>query len=232
MGIAGFLFNYIGANRSMFAFFAIAVCSINIAAQIGNEVLPKHPSERPRTIAANETEKYNANQFSTADLQKSAGASDKTENPTSVYRIGINDVVRITLKNSIKLTYYFRISVDGTVDLPHAGGLVKLAGKTTLEVERHLFRNAKFLANPEISVEVREYASHIVYIRGLVDHPGGQQIQRDAVPFFVIRAGVRLDPASRRVRITSISERSIEFALNRDDLDSTLIYPGDVVEFI
>ena len=62
--------------------------------------------------------------------------------------------------------------------------------------------------------------------------PGEQQIQRDAVPFYVIRAMTGIDPRADRVRITrAVSAKTDEFALNDRSLDAVLVYPGDSIEF-
>ncbi len=152
--------------------------------------------------------------------------------PTQIYRIGAGDLLSIDIKNVPGQAKFVRVRVDGTIDFPLAGEDLIIEGKTSNEAETLIAGRVKLVADANVTVHVREYTSHIVSVWGLVDRPGEQQIQRDAIPFFVIRAGTGIDSRADRVRITRISStKTVEFALSDNKLGSVLIYPGDSIEF-
>ncbi len=182
--------------------------------------------ERARAIASlttAETGPINANNGS-----RSAAAV----RPTDVYRIGNGDVIRIDLRDVPGVPKLVRVDHDGTIDFPLAGADIIVSGKTLGEVELMISRSLKLVENARVKVNVLDYNSHTITVWGLVSQPGDQQIQRDAVPFFVIRAMTGIDPRADRVRITRASSAATtEYLLNSNVLDAELIYPGDSIEF-
>jgi protein involved in polysaccharide export with SLBB domain len=165
-------------------------------------------------------------------LASTGAASLVSTDPTAVYRIGVKDIVRIDLQNVPGAPKFLRVQADGTIDFPLAGENVAIAGKTPAEAEKMIVQSIKLVNNARVTVRVREYASHIVSVWGLVDQPGEQQIQRDAVPFYVIRAGTTIDSRADRVRINrGSSTMTEEYQLSDVRLGTVLIYPGDSIEF-
>ena len=159
-------------------------------------------------------------------------ADSATADPTAVYRVGVNDIIRIDIRNARGGLSYVKVASDGRIDFPLAGDNLIVSGKTSTEIEELLKSGIKLFADPQIKVEVREFASHIISITGLVDQPGEQQIQRDALPFYVVRAGVVLNPRATSVRIIrAMSGNSTPYLLSDSILDNILVYPGDTVEF-
>lgn len=152
--------------------------------------------------------------------------------PTSIYRIGIDDILAIEIASVPAPAKSVKVRTDGTIDFPLAGGDIVVAGKTPREAASAIAGLVKLVAQPRVTVRIREYGSHSVNVWGLVEQPGEQQIQRDAVPFYVIRAGLTADPRAKKVRITrSASGNLYEYALSDPRLGDMLIYPGDSIEF-
>lgn len=152
--------------------------------------------------------------------------------PTSIYRIGIDDVLKVEITNVSAPAKLFKVKTDGTIDFPLAGESLMVEGKTPREAASLIAGFIKLVQNPRVNLKVSEYASHTVTVWGLVDQPGEQQIQRDAVPFFVIRAGTNIDVRAKLVRITRRSSaKTEEYSLTDTQLGSILIFPGDSIEF-
>ena len=92
---------------------------------------------------------------------------------TTIYRIGAQDVLDISVFQVPDLTKSVQVSDAGTINLPLLGE-VPVAGKTAREVERDLTAKlgAKYLQNPQVTVYVKEYNSQQVTVEGAVQKPG------------------------------------------------------------
>lgn len=166
----------------------------------------------------------------TYDIAKRAAKA--TVAATSVYRVGTGDVLVIEIKNAGAAPSYYTVQNDGTIDFPLAGENVVVSGQTVDEIEDSLTAAIKLYEAPEVSVKIREYVSHGVLVNGLVDVPGFHQIQRDAVPLYVLRAAAVVSPRASGVTIKREKDSKIEsFLLANTNADGVLIYAGDSVEF-
>lgn len=168
--------------------------------------------------------------------QLTFGAATSPENtslaPTSVYRVGIGDVLGIEIQNAETASGNYAVRADGTIDFPLAGERVHISGQTTEEIGEALSVAVTLFQTPQITVKIREYVSHGVLVKGLVDVPGFHQIQRDAVPLYVIRAAAIISPLALGVKIDRIIGGAAEsYLLISPNVDAVLVYPGDTVEF-
>ena len=211
----------------------VCVTAVSALGQIASAdpvIAPYTPNPTPGLVARSKRSDIDTGRTVTApdrDIKTSA------VHPSTIYRIGSGDLLKIDLKNSIIGVHHVKVRADGCIDFQLAGEGVCVAGSTVDEAAAMLRRAIKLFADPQISVEVREFASHVITISGYVEQPGQQQIQRDAVPFFVVRAGVVLNSAARSVRvIRNASERAESFDLTDANLGDLYIFPGDTVEFL
>ncbi len=152
--------------------------------------------------------------------------------PTEIYKVGVGDVLYITLKNVPQGSGYYTVRPDGTVDYPLAGEPVAIAGETAEQIGATLADRITLFRDAQVSVTVRDYTSHRITVSGMVDRPGEKSLHREAMPLFTIRAeaGVRQDAA--KVQITRNSSQGSEAHLLADaKTDNILIFPGDIVEF-
>lgn len=152
--------------------------------------------------------------------------------PTEVYRVGVNDVLFISLQNApAKSSTYFTVLSDGSIDYPLAGGMVSVGGLSIEEIEEFLTGKISLYENPQVSVKVRDYASHPITVLGLVENSGEKFIQREAVPLFVIKAEANVKPDADEVSIRRADSTTENFKLNDSKTDEVLILTGDIVEF-
>jgi polysaccharide export outer membrane protein len=124
-------------------------------------------------------------------------SSTSTAALTEVYRVGVGDILDIRLINSANggRSTLFTVLAGGMIDLPVAGGSIRVAGLTTDEVQNRIGTELKRRAielTAEISVGVRQYVSHTVLVTGLVGSPGTRVLRREAVPLYVILAESQL----------------------------------------
>jgi protein involved in polysaccharide export with SLBB domain len=107
--------------------------------------------------------------------------SEKTKVSLPAYRIEPPDILQIEILNQVPLpspvTGQYLVGPDGTINLRRYG-VVHVAGKTIMEariaIRDHL---KKFLASPELSVDVVGYNSKVYYI--ITQGPGmGDNVRR------------------------------------------------------
>ena len=182
-------------------------------------------TDAPEVIAPPKT-------FARENFEIAKRAVTANVSPTTVYRVGAGDVLFIAIQNGNSSSSYYTVRPDGTIDFPLAGEDVVVTGQTADDIEKSLTNAVKLFEKPRIAVKVREYASHSVLVHGLVEAPGSHQLQRDAVPFFVIRAAAIVSPRASGVKIIREKNAKVEsFLLADETVDDVLVYPGDLVEF-
>ena len=165
------------------------------------------------------------NPAASADL-RSAHASG----PTLLYRVGVGDVLDVRISNIVtRESTLFTVTKAGQLEYPLLAAPISVAGLTADEVARRLSTEIRVLQNPRISVTVRDYASHTVFVSGAADNPGRKVLQREAIPLFALLAEAlpRAD-ASTAILNRNGKETTLSLADNNDL--STLIIPGDVVK--
>lgn len=86
----------------------------------------------------------------------------------------VDDTISITIAREPTLSLpSVRIADDGTVDVPYIG-LLNAAGRTphdfAEEIRVRLRRD--YMSDPHVSVNIIEYASHLVIVEGAVGRPG------------------------------------------------------------
>ncbi|MEP6946596.1 MAG: polysaccharide biosynthesis/export family protein [Acidobacteriota bacterium] len=188
--------------------------------------------------AQNQTDVNDSNAGLTGSYAKanatvmSEAARPTPVSPESVYRIGVSDVLRIEFNDVPGVPKVVRVRSDGTINFPLAGDNVVIAGKTAADAAAMLSEAVKAVSIGGVRVKIAGFLSHTITILGLVDSAGEQEIQRDAVPFYVVKAMTTVAPGADRVRIQRVNAaKGEEFALSAAVLEKMLIYPGDTIEF-
>lgn len=89
------------------------------------------------------------------------------------YPIGPDDILKITVYGSDDLTQTVVVQADGTFNYPLVGR-IKAEDLTPKELERKItaLLASGFVRNPQLSVVIQEYHSHVVYVAGEVAKPG------------------------------------------------------------
>jgi polysaccharide export outer membrane protein len=96
------------------------------------------------------------------------------------YRLGAEDVVRVTVYGHPELTAMARIAEDGSITVP-AVGQVSVGGLTAKDAERKLVKiltDAQVVKDAQVGVFVEQYQSKRVTVLGQVAHPGVFPITR------------------------------------------------------
>ena len=166
----------------------------------------------------------------TLEIAKRAGA--EAISPTEIYRVGIGDILFISLQNApSNSSSYFTVLNDGTIDYPLAGQMIPVVGLTSEEIEDLLKAKIKLFENPQVAVKVREHASHSITVLGLVEKAGVKFLPREAMPLYFVRAEAVVQSKANQAVIKHANSGTEILDLNDAKNDNVLIFPGDIVEF-
>ena len=200
-----------------------------------SEKVDVQDAENNQNIAENqtvETTEFESRSIANKTLEIAKRSSNLAISPTEIYKIGVADVLFISLQNApAKASTYFTVLNDGTIDYALAGEMVSVAGLTTDEIEDLLKEKIKLYENPQISVKVREHASHSIMVLGMVEKAGEKYLQREAMPLFIIRAEAIVQPKANLAVIKRANAEAENIDLKDPKSDDILVFPGSVVEF-
>lgn len=95
-------------------------------------------------------------------------------------KIAQYDILAIHVVGEPDLTLEKRVEADGSISFPFLG-IIKVLGKSTLEVERfiHDELDKDWIINPQVSVDFKTYDIQYVTVVGAVGRPGQVQIPPD-----------------------------------------------------
>jgi len=93
------------------------------------------------------------------------------------YKVGPEDQLAIEIYGQDKLNRELRVNGQGEVTMPLVG-VVKVTGMTPQQIEKRLAElyDARFLVNPQVTVEVKEFRHQRVAVTGAVAKPGSYEI--------------------------------------------------------
>jgi len=118
--------------------------------------------------------------------------------------VGVGDVLDIRLNSTNNRSTLFTVIEDGVIDLPLAGGVISVVGRTADEIQKVISAELKRRAvdeNAKVSVGVRQYLSHPITVTGLVNMPGTRFLRRERVPLYVVLSESQLRNDGARVVI-------------------------------
>lgn len=200
-----------------------------------NSAVPSNNTgeKKVEEVESQPNQNFESRSIATKTLEVAKRASAVEVSPMEIYKVGIGDVLFISLQNApTKESTYFTVLNDGTIDYPLAGEMVQVLGLTTEQIEDTLKEKIKLYESPQVSVKVREHNSHSYTVLGLVEKSGEKFMPREAIPLFMVRAeSIVLSKANRAiVKREGSPNQTID--LKDSKSSEVLIYPKDIVEFI
>jgi len=175
-------------------------------------------------------------------------SQESTARPVLSYTIACTDRLRIAVYQEEDLSVIARVDAKGTVNLPLVGE-VQILGQTVSEAQKSIeaaYRNGRYLKNPQVTINIEEYAPREVSIQGMVRNPGRYPLPIEAsmtVLELVTKAGGLTDTArGTAISITRIAPdgKKTVFNIDIESLirgrekakatdNSLLLLPGDIV---
>ena len=169
----------------------------------------------------------------TAETTKANAAANELA-LTKLYRVGPGDVLDVrTNDSSAPQSTLFTVTPAGLLEHPllaeplHVGGLsVEEIGSA---MEADLKRRA-LSESPQVTVAVRDYASHTILVSGLVKDSGTKVLRREAIPLYVVVADAQPLPEAARVTVVrSEVNETYDIDLSEPSQMNLLVRPGDVI---
>ena len=157
---------------------------------------------------------------------------------TTVYRIGVGDVLDIRVLNltDTRQSTLFTVLTGGVLEYPLLKNPLTVTGMTPEELSMQLIAELKHRGvyeRPQVRVSVRDFASHAVLVSGLVDDPGTKILRREAVPLYVVVAEAQPKPEAGRAVVTShATGKTTSVDLTDAAAMGTLVQQGDVVNLV
>ncbi|WP_225009177.1 MULTISPECIES: polysaccharide biosynthesis/export family protein [Novosphingobium] len=145
----------------------------------------------------------------------------------AVYRLGVGDVLKITVFGEEKLTGTYPVSGDGQISFPLLGR-IEAKGKTQRELEVLIKTQLAdgFVNNPSVVVEVANFRPY--YILGEVNKPGEFAFADGLTAFSAVaRAGGFTYRADQKRIFIRHHDSSQEEAFRLDG--GTPVLPGDTI---
>lgn len=156
----------------------------------------------------------------------------------SHYKVGVGDVLQITVFQVQDLNRKVQVAGNGTLTLPLIGQ-VKAAGRTAQEVESEIASRlqAKYLRSPQVTVYIEEFNSQKVTVGGAVKKPGILPLKGDMSLLQAISAAEGFDTVADPSNVVIFRTRDSERFVARFNVDQIragaardpLLENGDVV---
>jgi polysaccharide export outer membrane protein len=167
-----------------------------------------HPGLSAQIASAPPThDPVTATSKTTSGLVQGAAAAGQPQD----LRIGIGDLLQITMFGTQDFNADFRVSSSGNISLPPLG-LVHVAGMSTSEAEKSIERQlveSGFYREPRVSVFEKEYVTQGVSILGEVKNPGVYPLLADRHLLDLLSQAGGLTPnASKTVSVTHAGQNT------------------------
>ncbi len=165
-----------------------------------------------------------------------------------IYTLSLADRIRVTVFQEEDLASITRIDARGRINLPLLGE-VNVGGMTVVEAQNAIqkaYQQGRFLRNPQVTVNVEEYAPREVSIQGQIRNPGRYTLPIEStftVVELVTKAGgitdigkgsavsvTRVLPdGSKKVFVIDVDNVIKGRKDQKNDDNTLLLQPGDVV---
>lgn len=179
---------------------------------------------------------------------RGADVPEATNKKNYIYTLALADQIRVSVYQEEDLTSQTRIDARGRINLPLLGE-VSVGGLTVAEAQKVIqeaYKSGRFLRNPQVTVNVIEYAPREVSIQGQIRNPGRYTLPIEStftVVELVTKAGgitdigkgsavsvTRVAPdGSKKVFVIDVDNVIKGRKDQKNDDNTLLLQPGDVV---
>lgn len=189
------------------------------------------PSHHPKTTAR---------PAAAAKPPAPAGTAYAAPASTDSYTIDTGDILSVTVYPTEELSRDVVVQKDGAITMPLAGA-VPARGQTTRRLERAIARAlGKYVANPQVTVAVKQFNRHQLLITGEVRSVGAFAYRENMrLMEFISAAGGFTDTANRReIKVfrgppasRQVHTVDVESLIRTGDFSRDFVLlPGDIIE--
>lgn len=156
----------------------------------------------------------------------------------SEYRIGVQDLLQISVLGVPELSRDVRVNANGQISLPLIGSVVA-GGRSIPELETEIAEQMmeSYLQNPQVSVFVKEYTSQRVTLEGALNKPGIYPLTGTTTLLQAVALAGGLDPLAQRdgvvvFRQVDGKKMAAVFDLSKitgGTVDDPLVYGDDII---
>ena len=107
-------------------------------------------------------------------LRGQSASAGKPDKKNYIHALALADRLRVAVYQEDDLTTLTRIDARGRINLPLLGEIA-IGGMTVTEAQatiENAYKDGRFLRNPQVTINVEEYAPREVSIQGQIRNPG------------------------------------------------------------
>lgn len=173
----------------------------------------------------------------TASSAASSAAADvPAAIPAPVFKLGIGDVIHISVWREPELSETAIVRPDGRISISLVGE-VPVAGESAVAAEARIHELLlKYVTDPQVTVSIVEIHSRQVYITGQVQHPGAYPLLGEFNVLQLIASAGGLTPYARKKGIVildstnrQVSRFDYSRAVKGNPSQATMLRPGETV---
>ena len=175
----------------------------------------------------------------TLTFESRLGAARTSADPESLYLLGPDDKIVVTVHNHPELTATLTVSREGKVSVPLVGA-VDASGRSPLDVEQQVAEmlGRSYLVDPQVDVSVAEYRSQWVMVTGAVTVTGRVFLRGGTrLKEVLSEAGGFRETSGEKITISRRREGTEEFetlSIDRREFEAGTANPalrhGDIIE--
>jgi len=168
-----------------------------------------------------------------------AGAQEQIEASSSEYLIGIGDVLEVSVWNEPEISKTVFVRLDGKISLPLIGDVPAQGASPELLSRQISTAMSKLVADPSVTVTIKDSYSRIYYVVGQIAKPGEYRLNTPvSILQAIARAGGFAEWAKKGkimiVRRSDGRDRIINFDydkfINDNIRDNNVnVMPGDTI---
>jgi protein involved in polysaccharide export with SLBB domain len=168
-------------------------------------------------------------------------ASEKPAESASLYKVGIGDVLEISVLQPDQFTTTVTVAPDGSISFPYIGA-VNIKGKGLTEIQNEIQNKLAngYIKYPVVTVYLKESRSRKFLVYGEVMRPGPYVLEDNTTVLraISIAGGFTKFGSSSRVKVLRQKEESTGYETIKVDLkrimdgkneNDVLLKPGDMV---
>ena len=177
--------------------------------------------------------------FMTAAAQQPSVTDVVSAYGDTEFRLGPGDVIDVSVYQEKELSTTVPVRPDGKISIPLVGEITA-SGKTAIDLQREVAQKySQYIAQPAVTVVVKEVNSPKVSVLGEVKNPGVYKIKERATVLDAIAMAGGLTEYAKRKRIYILrteSGRDYRLDFNYDEVvrgermqQNVVLLPGDTV---